>query len=62
MVPIPEGVERSDEEPANESYALAAQSDGGGSSSSTSATLTQGAQDAERLTLGSGSDEDEIRG
>jgi len=34
MVPIPEGVERSDEEPANESYALAAQSDGGGSSSS----------------------------
>jgi len=59
MVPIPEGVERSDEEPANESYALAAQSDGGGSSSS---STLQGAQDPERLTLGSGSDEDEIRG
>jgi len=58
MVPIPEGVERSDEEPANESYAMAAQSDGGGSSSSTSL----GAQDLERVTLGSGSDEDEIRG
>jgi hypothetical protein len=61
MVPIPEGVERSDEEPANESYALAAQSDDG-SSSPTSTTLTQGAQDLDRLTLGSGRDEDEIRG
>jgi hypothetical protein len=61
MVPIPEGVERSEEEPENESYALTAQSDGGSSSSSTTGTaVSKGALG--RVTLGSGSEEDEIRG
>jgi hypothetical protein len=58
MVPIPEGVERSDEEPPNEFYANEAQSDGGGSSTAVS---TKGA-DLERVMLRSGSDEDELRG
>jgi len=32
MVPIPEGVERNEEEPDNEDYSSISQSDGGGSS------------------------------
>ncbi len=63
MVPIPEGVERSDEEPPNELYGNAAQSDGGGSSTSSLTTEkeTKGA-DLDRVMLGSGTEEDELRG
>lgn len=52
MVPIPEGVERTDEEPPSDTYSSMSGSDGG------SFTGT----DSERVTLGSGDDEDEIRG
>jgi hypothetical protein len=87
MVPIPEGVERFEEEPDDEDYSGISQSDGGSSTNSTpqnsttnlntgttnlgptanlsSATeLPQGTGklDLGRLTLGSGDEEDEIRG
>jgi hypothetical protein len=91
MVPIPEGAERSEEEPENEDYSGISQSDGGSSSTSplnstpnlvTSTTNVEpvpsistanlssatelpqgtGKLDLGRLTLGSGDEEDEIRG
>ncbi len=96
MVPIPEGVERSDEEPEMEDYSGIAQSDGGsnnntlpdfttpnfnlnptaapanaikkaansqgGGSSATELPQGTGIIDTSRMTLGSGDQEDEIRG
>jgi hypothetical protein len=87
MVPIPEGVERSDEEPESEDYSGIAQSDGGsenntppnlstlnlnptpapanaktGGSSATELPQGTGIIDTSRMTLGSGEQEDEIRG
>jgi hypothetical protein len=89
MVPIPEGVERSDEEPEAEDYSGIAQSDGGsenntppnlstpnlnlnptpapanakpGGSSATELPQGTGIIDTSRMTLGSGDQEDEIRG
>jgi hypothetical protein len=92
MVPIPEGVERSDEEPEAEDYSGIAQSDGGsenntppnlstptlnptpapvqvttagakaGGSSATELPQGTGIIDTSRMTLGSGEQEDEIRG
>jgi hypothetical protein len=93
MVPIPEGVERSDEEPDMEDYSGIAQSDGGsknntppnastpnlnpapapaevkaavnatvGGSSATELPQGTGIIDMGRMTLGSGDQEDEIRG
>jgi hypothetical protein len=97
MVPIPEGVERSDEEPEAEDYSGIAQSDGGsenntppnlstpnlnlnlnptpapvkvttaanakaGGSSATELPQGMGIIDTSRMTLGSGDQEDEIRG
>ena len=93
MVPIPEGVERSEEEPETEDYSGIAQSDGGskfntppnlstpnlnpspgpanvkaaanakaGGSSATELTQGTGIIDTSRMTLGSGDQEDEIRG
>jgi len=74
MVPIPEGAERSEEEPENEVYGGISQADGGGSSRSNVSSVTDlsglgemsGGLDLkggmDRVTLGSGEDEDEIRG
>jgi hypothetical protein len=93
MVPIPEGVERSDEEPEADDYSGIAQSDGGsenntppnlstptlnptpapvkvntaantkaGGSSATELPQGMGIIDTSRMTLGSGDQEDEIRG
>jgi len=86
MVPIPEGVERADEEPEAEDYSGIAQSDGGskhntppnyptlnlnptparnskaGGSSATELPQGTGIIDTSRMTLGSGDQEDEIRG
>ena len=97
MVPIPEGVERSEEEPEMEDYSGIAQSDGGsknntprhfsnpipilnptpapaktiktaavnskaGGSSATELPQGTGIIDTSRMTLGSGDEEDEIRG
>jgi hypothetical protein len=82
MVPIPEGVERNEEEPDNEDYSSISQSDGGGSSqpntpntstanlASSSADLSSATEIGKvkadlglgRLMLGSGDEEDEIRG
>jgi hypothetical protein len=99
MVPIPEGVERSDEEPEMEDYSGIAQSDGGSKnntpphfsnpipnlnptptptpakvntaavnskagagSSATELPQGTGIIDTSRMTLGSGDEEDEIRG
>ncbi|KAH8793476.1 Mss4-like protein [Hyaloscypha finlandica] len=82
MVPIPEGVERNEEEPDNEDYSSISQSDGGGSSqpntpNTSTANLANSSADLSsateigkvkadlglgRLILGSGDEEDEIRG
>jgi hypothetical protein len=73
MVPIPEGVERCEEEPKNEIYVGISQSDGGSSRSDVSSATdlsnlgeaSKGVElkgDVGRVTLGSGEDEDELRG
>lgn len=83
MVPIPEGVERSEEEPQNETYPPVGVSDLSNPShpakpsskpvinptinktqNSKANANSKGAQKIEngRMTLGSGEDEDEIRG
>ena len=74
MVPIPEGVERSEGEPENEVYAGISQADGGSETSNGSSATDLSAVGRtsegvdlrgvgmERVTLRSGEDEDELRG
>ncbi|KUJ24589.1 uncharacterized protein LY89DRAFT_25017 [Mollisia scopiformis] len=74
MIPIPEGVERDEEEPADETYGDMSMSDGGDDRRSR-ARLVEGsticpelkiessqAKDREKVTLKRGEEEDEIRG
>lgn len=63
MVPIPEGVERDEEEPENETYADISMSDGGDDRRERLRLCSGiGIPDRDRLTLKQGKEDDEIRG